>query len=147
MAQLRLKKESDMIAAEDMEWGGAEPTDNLFLWHASIIGPDGTPYEGGLFNLTLKFPDTYPFKPPDVLFTTKIYHPSIKKDSGEICADILKADWKPTLNVKWILSALHQMLKEPSTDSPLEPEIAKMLQEKPEEFAKQAKAFTNKYAV
>mmetsp|Transcript_7382 Transcript_7382/g.20807 ORF Transcript_7382/g.20807 Transcript_7382/m.20807 type:complete len:230 (-) Transcript_7382:253-942(-) len=118
----------------------------LFIWAASVTGPEGTPYDGGLFNVELKFPDNYPFKPPDVVFKTKVYHPSINRQTGEICADILKSEWKPTLDIKWILTILRQMLKEPSTDSPLEPEIAQQLQERPEEFAATAAGETQKYA-
>jgi len=40
--------------------------DNLFLWNASIIGPDESPWEGGIYSLRLQFPDTYPSKPPKV---------------------------------------------------------------------------------
>jgi ubiquitin-conjugating enzyme E2 D/E len=147
-AAKRLKKEAEQLAEEDLDWCMAEPSGaSLYVWEASVSGPEGSPYEGGLFNLEFKFPDNYPFKPPDVIFKTKVYHPSIKQDSGEICADILKNDWKPTLNIKWILTMLRQMLKEPSgTDSPLEPEIAQLLQEKPHEFAERAKKMTQKYA-
>lgn len=143
----RLKKEAEALSSEDLAWGMAEPMeDNLFMWEASITGPEGSPYEGGLFNLSMRFPDNYPFKPPEVVFTTKMFHPSVKKDSGEICADILKAEWKPTLNIKWILTILREMLNAPSTESPLEPEIAQLLQEKPEEFAVLCAQHTKKFA-
>jgi ubiquitin-conjugating enzyme E2 D/E len=43
---------------------------------AIIDGPIGTSYESGKFCLTLELND-YPFKPPKVLFTTRVYHPNI----------------------------------------------------------------------
>ena len=44
-----------------------------------IAGPEGTPYEGGIFNVELYLPDEYPMVPPRVLFRTKIFHPNIDK--------------------------------------------------------------------
>ena len=51
-----------------------EPSEDLYKWNVVIKGRDGTPYEGGFFNLNLEFPeDGYPFKPPKINFKTKIY--------------------------------------------------------------------------
>ena len=64
--------------------------DDIFHWTATIMGPVGTPYHGGVFYLNITFPNNYPFKPP-VSFVTKIYHPNINS-SGGICLDILKLE-------------------------------------------------------
>ena len=56
---------------------------------ATIMGPPDSPYQGGVFFLTIHFPTDYPFKPPKVAFTTKIYHPNINSN-GSICLDILR---------------------------------------------------------
>lgn len=55
-----------------------------------IMGPPDTPYEGGIFHLEIKVPETYPFNPPKVRFLTKIWHPNISSVTGAICLDILK---------------------------------------------------------
>ncbi len=34
---------------------------------------EGTAYEGGKFRFELKFPAEYPFKPPKISFTTKVF--------------------------------------------------------------------------
>lgn len=57
-----------------------------------------SPYAGGVFFLTISFPTDYPFKPPKVSFTTKIYHPNINSN-GSICLDILRDQWSPALTI------------------------------------------------
>lgn len=65
-------------------------------WTAELIGPDGTPYAGAIFKMTLKYPSDYPFKPPSVHFSTPIFHPNFSAD-GHICLDILQNAWSPAL--------------------------------------------------
>ena len=120
---------------------------NLHEWAVTITGPESSPYSGGKFLLSFIFPAEYPFKPPSILYKTKIYHPNIKTDTGDICAAILYDEWGPTLNVSHCLDTLINMLKSPSADSPLEEEIAKILREKPKEFEKKAKQFTKDHAM
>ncbi|KAE8746840.1 hypothetical protein FOCC_FOCC006399 [Frankliniella occidentalis] len=62
---------------------------NLMKWEAKIAGPEGSPYEGGEFELTTDIPLSYPINPPKVVFRTKVYHPNINS-SGMICMSTLK---------------------------------------------------------
>jgi len=62
------------------------------------MGPPDSPYQGGVFFLTIHFPTDYPFKPPKVAFSTRIYHPNINSN-GSICLDILRAQWSPALTI------------------------------------------------
>lgn len=57
-----------------------------------------SPYTGGVFFLAIHFPTDYPFKPPKVNFTTRIYHPNINSN-GSICLDILRDQWSPALTI------------------------------------------------
>lgn len=57
-----------------------------------------SPYAGGVFFLAIHFPTDYPFKPPKVNFTTRIYHPNINSN-GSICLDILRDQWSPALTI------------------------------------------------
>ena len=63
-----------------------------------IIAQGDSPYSGGVFFLAIHFPTDYPFKPPKVNFTTRIYHPNINSN-GSICLDILRDQWSPALTI------------------------------------------------
>jgi hypothetical protein len=60
MALKRIHKEIADIKKEDLGGMAIAPTDNLFLWNASIPGQEGSPYEGGLFRLEIHLPNDYP---------------------------------------------------------------------------------------
>ena len=41
---------------------GTPSESNIMAWHAVIFGPEGTPWEGGTFKLTIAFSEEYPNK-------------------------------------------------------------------------------------
>ncbi len=143
----RIEKELKKFNEEEPEGLTAGPEDDsdMFKWNASLTGPENSPYEGGTFNLTMEFPKDYPFKPPKVEFTTKVYHPNVKS-TGTICLDLLKDAWSPDISVSKILMAIQNLLINPNIDHPLEPEIAKLYTENKEKYDETAKEWTEKYA-
>lgn len=82
---------------------------DMFHWNGIINGPADSPYERGIFEMTIRFPCDYPFKPPKVAFTTKIYHPNIAPNGG-ICLDILKQQWSPALTISKVLLSICSLL-------------------------------------
>jgi ubiquitin-conjugating enzyme E2 D/E len=142
----RLQKELLDMQKDDTPNLSAGPiNDNLFEWEAVILGPVGTPYEGGVFYLNISIPSNYPFKPPNVIFKTKIYHPNINS-SGSICLDILKTQWSPALTISKILLSICSLLADPNPNDPLVPEIANLLKTNIEVYNQTAKEWTNIYA-
>jgi len=99
--------------------------DNVKFWRALIEGPQGTPFEGGVFALSVVLPDSYPFNPPKVTFQTLVYHCNVS-DAGSICLEILKDRWNPALTVPKCLEAIRMMLKDPNTDDALRQWIAEL---------------------
>ena len=100
---------------------------------ATIIGPEGSVYHGGVFQLLIRFPLDYPFKPPKISFKTKIYHPNVNSNGG-ICLDVLKDQWSPALTITKVLLSISSLLTDPNPDDPLVPEIAALYQSNREAY-------------
>jgi len=147
MALKRINKELQDMSKDPPGGCSAGPVgDDLFHWQASIMGPPDSPYQGGVFFLTIHFPTDYPFKPPKVAFTTRIYHPNINSN-GSICLDILRSQWSPALTISKVLLSICSMLTDPNPDDPLVPEIAKMYKTDRGRYNQLAKEWTGKYAM
>lgn len=44
--------------------------ENLFEWHFTIRGPEGTEFEGGVYHGRVILPSEYPMKPPSIILMT-----------------------------------------------------------------------------
>lgn len=143
----RLTKELQEIRKDPPLNISAGPiNDNLFEWEAVLLGPTETPYEGGVFILNIHISKDYPMKPPNILFKTKIYHPNINS-TGAICLDILKSNWSPSLTLSKLLLSICSLLNDPNCDDPLVPDIAKEYKQNYDLFVKNAKEWTQYYAL
>ena len=143
----RILKEMQELATETCSNISAGPVDdnNIFIWSATLIGPDDSPYAEGVFLLKINFPNNYPFKPPQITFDTKIFHPNISS-SGSICLDILQSNWSPALTITKTLLSISSLLTDPNPDDPLDAAAGKMYKNNREEFIKKAKEVTQQYA-
>ncbi|KAI3657038.1 hypothetical protein MP638_003256 [Amoeboaphelidium occidentale] len=143
----RLLKELQVFTTNPPVGISAGPNgDNVLEWQATIMGPADTPFKGGVFALNLSFKGDYPFKPPVVKFTTKIYHPNVN-DDGSICLGLIKSDaWKPATRVVDVLNEIVELLKSPNPDDPLKADIAEQYVKDKAAFEKTAAEWTRKYA-
>jgi len=146
MSTRRIIKEIQDLKKDAPENCSAGPRgENIYLWDAVIMGPSDTPYSGGVFNLEIYFPSDYPFKPPKVVFTTRIYHPNIS-GQGAICLDILKDQWSPALTVSKVLLSICSLLSDPNPKDPLMPDIADEYMSDKGLYETNARSWTSKYA-
>ena len=113
---------------------------------ADIEGPEGTPYESGIFRVKLFIPSEFPQLAPKGFFVTKIFHPNVS-EKGEICVNTLKRDWNPK---QWSLYNLFEVIKclliVPFPQSSLNEEAGKMFMDNYDEYFNIAKMLTGIHA-
>jgi len=142
MSLNRINKELNEFKIDPPSNCSAGPVnDDLYKWEATIIGPEKTPYEGGVFKLEINFPNNYPFKPPKIKFITRIFHPNINR-YGNICLDILDKQWSPALTINKVLLSISSLLSDPNADDPLDVRAAQLYNENREEFNQTARTYT-----
>ena len=146
MALKRVTRELlDLRNDPPMNCSAGPEGDDMFRWEGLIIGPEDSPYAGGVFKLRILFPLDYPFKCPTVTFITKIYHPNINS-AGIICLDILKNQWSPVLTISKVLLSICSLLNDPNPNDPLMPEIANLYKSDIAQYTFNAREYTNLYA-
>lgn len=145
MAMLRLMSDFKAIQADPPSGVSASPVseDNLFTWNATIIGPDESPWEGGIYQVRLQFPDQYPEKAPRVRFITEMFHPNIFPD-GTLCLDIIQDKWKPIYTVSMILTSIQSLLCDPNNDSPANVDAARMMKTDLKEYKRKVRRLAQK---
>ena len=142
MALRRINKEiADLKADPPTSCSGGPVGSDLYQWEAVIMGPEDSPYTGGIFKLRIQFPVDYPFKPPHIQFLTKIFHPNINS-AGMICLDILKTQWSPALTISKVLLSICSLLTDPNPKDPLAPDVARMYIEQRADYEAEARRMT-----
>lgn len=149
-AKLLLQKQLKELNRNAVEGFSAGLIDenNIFEWKVTILGPLETIYEGGVFNLVMKFSPDYPNSPPEVRFTSEMWHPNVYTD-GRVCISILHAPgddphgyekaserWLPVHTVTTIILSIISMLSSPNAESPANVDAAIEWRERSHVFRK-----------
>lgn len=136
---------------------GLVDDNSVYEWEVLIMGPDGTPYEGGFFKARLSFPSDFPNSPPVMVFTSTFWHPNVYED-GKVCISILhppgedefnqqesaEERWRPILGVEQILVSVISMLSDPNDESPANLDAAVMWRNDRKQFKKKVRETVRK---
>ena len=120
---------------------------------ALIKGPNGTPWAGATFELSIEVGEDYPFKAPKIKFITPIFHPNVGLESGTVCVEeLLDHKWEPHLTIAWLLKAVEGLMRRPKgTDYYLveldDTEIMRLYQKKRPRFNEMARACVREFAI
>jgi ubiquitin-protein ligase len=105
------------LYSDPLEYIAAAPyKDDLYVWHANIVGCFGTPYEGIVYHLILEFPSNYPISPPKVTLCHHIERQFVF--GNKICIDILETfktnekstGWSSSYSISSILLQIQSYL-------------------------------------
>ncbi|BFZ19510.1 hypothetical protein BsWGS_22550 [Bradybaena similaris] len=143
----RLRSELKTLKTDPPEGIQATPLDrHCCHWQASITGPQGSPYEGGLFLLYLQIPQSYPMRPPKVRFITKIFHPNISRH-GDVGLDSIHHNWSLALTISKVLISIQSLLTDPYCTVCMEPAIGELFKRDRSQFDRMARLCTWKFAM
>lgn len=146
-ATKRLQKELQEIRKSNIKGFRDIKVDdsNILQWQGLIV-PESPPYNKGAYRIEMVFPPEYPFKPPKVMFKTKMYHPNID-ENGQVCLPIVMAEhWKPATKTDQVIESLIQLVTEPEPEHPLRGDLAEEYTKDRKKFVKNAEDFIKKHS-
>eukprot|EP00435_Cladocopium_sp_Y103_P016776 s2900_g4.t1 len=151
-AKARLCKEIPRILAEATEFAGLLRFDfsnrDLSHWSVYLRGTTGTPYDSGWFAAEFDIPVNYPLRPPkNFRILTKILHPNVDMNTGEVCLDILFRKHSPAFIICKLILSVVALLGKPEPDDPMNVEAAALQLSHPKIFAEKARLWTQMYAL
>lgn len=127
--------------------------EDVFRWQACIAGPPNTAYAGGLFFLDVDLPHDYPFCPPNIRFTTPVYHCNIRADGYTTAGGYTKREcWSPAMTISKVLISIQCLLSEPNPETSCcasiqREELGQLCRDARDQYDAKAREWTLKHAV
>lgn len=128
-----------------------EDDSNIFVWNIGVmVLNEESIYHGGYFKAQMRFPEDFPFSPPQFRFTPAIYHPNVYRD-GRLCISILHQSgdpmtdepdaetWSPVQTVESVLISIVSLLEDPNISSPANVDAAVDYRKNPDQYKQRVK--------
>ena len=109
---------------------------NAFELVALLEGLPETIWEGGVFQIYMKFDENYNSTPPQVFFQTIPFHPNIDINTGKPSLDFLDESvrWRSQYTIKKTLRSLQNLLAYPFLDRAINMDAVFLLKDNPVEY-------------
>ncbi|CAF1531663.1 unnamed protein product [Adineta ricciae] len=124
-----------------------KPTEKPVITRGRIL-TSAEIFKEAAFEIEIKLLDNYPFKPPEIRFLKKIYHPNVGTD-GRICDQLLynNGEHKPTTSLLDTIKRIAYAIDNPELDHAVNPEIAAEYQLNRAEFNRKALEWVKLYGL
>jgi ubiquitin-conjugating enzyme E2 D/E len=114
-------------------------------WIAIVAGPKNTPFEGGKFKVSINFPSEYPYRAPELIFLTPIYHPNVDSWAKHVCLNSIDY-WRATSKVWKVFVELIEVLKNPVEGNSIDAMVRDVWLTDPKQYENTAREWTKKHA-
>ena len=123
-------------------------------WRVTMMAPIDSPYKGGLFYLTVSFPELYPNVPPVICFKTPIYHinvnPFVPRNPGAEPLGFIPIRslgfWNNNSSIKEVFLSIYSLFYYGNIDFAYEIGKTREYQNNRSLFEEKARIFSEKYA-
>lgn len=144
---IRLRKEFEELRDANMKcvWDIQLVDENIRKWKVLLL-PDRAPYSRGAFWVEIDITADFPFRPPLILFLTKIYHPSVDEEGYFHFPDVY---WRHSTEMENILRTVVFSLRDrrlPSSISSARWELSRKYKRNSVEFMKKAEEMVEEFS-
>lgn len=118
-----LEKGEKGLGAESILYGLSNQDDiTMTFWNGTILGPPHLTHENRIYLLTIVCDETYPDKPPQVRFVSKVNLPCVDAEGRVVPHqfDTLK-NWKRAYTMETVLLELRKNMAAPANKKLLQP--------------------------
>ena len=137
--ELRLKKEvAELDLPSHAQVKFPDPNNIMFFEVYVDLTKEECNWKGAHYKFTVAVSPNYPHEAPKCHCETQIYHPNIDLQ-GNVCLNILRADWKPVLGINAVILGLIFLFIEPNPNDPLNKEAAEQMRSNEYAFKEKVK--------
>jgi ubiquitin-conjugating enzyme E2 M len=126
-AEIRLKKEITELDLPSHAQVNFPDENNIMSFELFVdLTKEECLWKGAKYKFTVLVSTGYPHDAPKCHCETQIFHPNIDMQ-GNVCLNILRADWKPVLGINAVILGLIFLFIEPNPNDPLNKEAAELM--------------------
>uniref|UniRef100_A0A6B2LM88 UBC core domain-containing protein n=1 Tax=Arcella intermedia TaxID=1963864 RepID=A0A6B2LM88_9EUKA len=130
----RERVEMDVRDLPEEPWFEVRSVDGDGSLKEIVVWPPEGYWEGASVKFSCTFPRDYPYSPPRVRCTTRVFHPSIDMQGYVSCWVFSLGDWSCERTLTDVVFGLLNLFIYPHTDGPMNFAASDLLDKDPQQF-------------